>query len=364
MSETSLPAQQVKSGPPAPLLKGPQRAAIILSLLEPDTARGLASEFDDGRIDRAVQTFENLGMVGRRDLLETIALFIEALDGDIPVVAGGQKKAQALADTLISFGTDDGPLALDLDLGGASAGSIDADADAEAIWAYVQGLEPEELARLLRGERPALLAAVLQRVDRLAAGVVLQKLDPETATEVVRLIIAGRKPASTTYDAIAEALRLQATDKLADAGEVDEDATGELAEAFNTMPAASQDAILQPLREKLPEETKRLEGRLFRFAILHERLPKTIVPTIFREIDQKTLDTALKHGLVEHGETAEFLLASISQRLAEQIRERIDELPPISAKDGEAAQTAIIRQLIAWSEEDRFAFKPPPDEEE
>jgi flagellar motor switch protein FliG len=79
---------------------------------------------------------------------------------------------------------------------------------------------------------------------------------------------------------------------------------------------------------------------------------------IFREVDRKVLDPAMKHALNVHTETAEFLFASISQRLAEQIRERIEEHPPISADEGEDAQAELLSTLIDWSEEERFAFKP------
>ncbi|GGY51565.1 FliG C-terminal domain-containing protein [Parvularcula lutaonensis] len=359
MSETSLPAEPQRSAVPGTILRGPERAAVILSLLEPEVARGLAAHFDEGRIERAVATFESLGMVAKRDLLETVAQFIAALDGPVPVVAGGQKKARALANALTAANEDD-PQAKQLDKPELEGSLADA-SDAEAVWQHVRQLSPEQLAALLKGERPALLAAVLQRVSRLAAGTVLETLDPAVATEVVRLIIDGRTPAPRTYDAIAHVLKRQA-DRITGPVEEARDATRELAEAFNTMPAAAQDAILQPLRQDLPDLTQKLENRLLRFAILQERLPKTVVPTIFREIDDKVIDKALKHALQHHPDTAEFLLASISQRLAEQIRERVEELPPVPPAEGEAAQTEIMRTLIRWAEEDRFTFKPPPDE--
>ena len=84
-----------------------------------------------------------------------------------------------------------------------------------------------------------------------------------------------------------------------------------------------------------------------------------MVPTFFREIDNVISDKALAHAMRTQPEVAEFLLGSISQRLAEQIRERIEDRPPVSPAEGENAQALIMSELIAWSEADRFAFKTP-----
>lgn len=338
-----------------------QRAAIILSLLEPENARNIAERFDEGRIDRAIKAFESLRMVGRKDLLSTIRTFTTALEGDFPVVAGGQRRAYALAEALMDDAAfagargEEPPMLED-------QGSLDDGADAEAVWAYVRALDPAKIGALLRKERPAVVAAVLQRISTESATAVLDALADEAATEVVRLVLSGRQPAPPTYNAIAESLRRNAADRIAEADQPSANPADQLAEVFNIMAASRQDAILEPLRDKQPALIENLESKLLRFALLHERLPKTIVPTLFREVDNKVLDPALKLGLQDHKETAEFLLGSISQRLAEQIRERLEDAPALKSGEGEDAQTEVMKTLIAWSEEGRFSFKPPPTE--
>ncbi|MEM7518201.1 MAG: FliG C-terminal domain-containing protein [Planctomycetota bacterium] len=362
-STAKAPVPAANATPPAELhLSLPQRAAIILSLLEPDNARSIAEHFDEGRVDRAVEAFESLRMVGRRDLLATIKAFTTALEGDFPVVAGGQRRASVLAEALMdkaSLAIHEGeePPVLE------NQGSVDEGADAEAVWAYVRALDPAKIGALLRKERPAVVAAVLQRISTESATAVLDALVDESATEVVRLVLSGRQPAPPTYNAIAESLRRNAADRIAEANQPSANPADQLAEVFNVMTASRQDAILEPLRVKQPGLVESLEGKLLRFEILHERLPKTIVPTLFRELDNKVVDPALKLGLQSHKETAEFLLGSISQRLAEQIRERIEESPALKPGEGEDAQTEIMKTLIAWCEEGRFTFKAPPTEE-
>ncbi|MEM9809701.1 MAG: FliG C-terminal domain-containing protein [Pseudomonadota bacterium] len=355
MSETPLsPPPPSAQAPVIHHLSSAQRAAIILSLLDPEEARQLAQSFDPGAVDRAVAAFESLRIVDRGSILEAIATFVTTVKDHIPVVAGGARQAEKLASRLAALTHNDGteaPPALE------DRGSLDAGADAEAVWAYLRRLEPEQLATLLQAERPAVIAAVVQRLDRKGGSTILQMLPDEIAVNVVRIVMNGRQPAPRTYDAIAESLRRNAPGRLAEAENPQADPSGQLAEIFNTLPAARQETLLAPLRGELPDETKAVESKLLRFAILHERLPRTIVPTVFREITQDVLDKALKHGLAHHSETTEFLFGSISQRLAEQIRERIEEMPRVSEEDGEAAQTELMGALLSWAEEGRFTFK-------
>ncbi|MEM7740075.1 MAG: FliG C-terminal domain-containing protein [Pseudomonadota bacterium] len=362
MSETALAAQAPDETRQLdfPALTGAQKAAVILSLLDPDNARSLAEGFDDGAADKAIEAFQNLRVVDKRVILETIATFVAAVQDDVPVVAGGMRRAEQLAEALApqSFEMMD---MMDMASGFEGAGSIDEGADAEAVWTYVRELEPIQLATLIGGERPAVIAAVVQRLDKKSGSSVLGQLEQDTAVQVVKQVMTGKQPAPRTYDAIAESLRRNAGGRLSEAEAPEGDPSEQLAEMFNCLPAAKQDAILEPLRTELPEETKRVEERLMRFGLLHERLPKTFVPTIFREAPQDVLDRALKHGLEHQTEAADFLLGSISQRLAEQIRERIDEMRKISQTEGETAQTELLGLLFGWAEEGRFEFKEEED---
>jgi flagellar motor switch protein FliG len=122
--------------------------------------------------------------------------------------------------------------------------------------------------------------------------------------------------------------------------------------------------MLEEIRTSLPEKAEAIEAAIVRFSSLPERLPKTIVPQLFRELDETTLDHALSLAERKDPQVTEFFFSCISQRLAEQIRERIAEKPRAAEADGEAGQAALMMTLFAWAEEGRFAFKNPADAEE
>jgi len=339
-------------------LTNAQRAAIILSLLDAEQARDLAQRFDRGRTDRAIAAFEQLPMVDRATLMSVIEAYLDAISGAAPLVAGGPRRAHQLADILAkppALTNDNSPKMDD------NSGSIDDDADAEAVWAYVRALPQEKIAKLVAGERPAIISAVVNQLDADSSSAVLARLPGEKASAVVRQMLSGREPSSKTYDAIAESLRRVAPDRLASNDSASFDPLA-IANIFNRMPAKRQVEILEPLKSLIPEQVGAVEEFLLSFPNLPERLPRTVVPTVFRELDNKVIDTALGYALTDQPDAAEFLLGSISQRLAEQIRERVEELPKPKAADGEEAQAEIMRILIEWSEEGRFQFKFPDPE--
>ena len=95
------------------------------------------------------------------------------------------------------------------------------------------------------------------------------------------------------------------------------------------------------------EEVRRT---IFTYAHIPARVAPRDVPKLLRVVDPTVLVTALAFG----GEAvAEHLLANISQRMAQSLREEMAERGPIRAKDGEAALTSVvtaIRQLEAAGE--------------
>ena len=77
---------------------------------------------------------------------------------------------------------------------------------------------------------------------------------------------------------------------------------------------------------------------------LPARLNPRDAPKITRLVDQPQLVTALAAAMGKPGleEAADFILANISQRLAQGLREEMGARGRVKDKDAEAAMTAII----------------------
>ncbi|WP_162178354.1 FliG C-terminal domain-containing protein [Parvularcula oceani] len=325
-----------------------ERVAVILSLLEPDMARSLAEELEYGGVDRVVTAFENMGTLPRPVILQVIASFVADLRNPNPFVRGGQRQAQALAERLvpapeIDFDSIVQPVAFGIGEG----------ASPEAVWSYVAEMPPEDLAATLADERPAVIAIVLTRLPEAKGAALLNALREPLAVAAVRHIASGRSVSGETLDAIAESLRVRASAPDQAQGT---DGSATLTALLNRCPLSRQEAVLAPLRESAAETAERVEAALLRFDTLADKLPRTAAPILFREAEQRVLDTALRYGAEASPEATNFLYSNISQRLAEQIRERVASLPMPSEEEGERAQAELIATLLEWAEDGRFSI--------
>jgi len=88
------------------------------------------------------------------------------------------------------------------------------------------------------------------------------------------------------------------------------------------------------------------------------------IPKLTREVDQKVLVTALASASAgELGPAADFILDNMSKRMADALREEIQEIGAIKPRDGEDAMTQVviaIRQLEAAGE---ITLKTSDDED-
>jgi flagellar motor switch protein FliG len=92
---------------------------------------------------------------------------------------------------------------------------------------------------------------------------------------------------------------------------------------------------------------------IFTFANIPARIPPRDVPKIVKAVEGKAMTTAIAAALTRDPKTAEFLLANMSQRLAQQLREDAQALGTIkdaAAEDAFSAVVAAIREMEAAAE--------------
>ena len=336
----------------APALTPAARVAVVLSLLPPEEARALAQRLDPGTVERVIAAYEAMGALPRPVVLQVIARFVAEMASPHPSVRGGARQARALLGALAPPSAEaDG--ASPADVGADPAERLAEGATPEAIWAHVEAMTPEALASLFAQERPAVIAAAVPRLSEAKAGDLLTALSEEAAVAVARLLAGGRPVSPPALDAIAESLRVRAQD-----GPAPEENAGEtqLIALLNRCPFTRQEVVLRALRDVDEPLAGRVEEGLLRIDSLPDRLPRTAVPMVFRELAPGVLDPALRYASEANPKAADYLFSNISQRLAEQIRERVAALPMPSEEEGEKAVASLIGTLLGWAQENRFAL--------
>ena len=148
-------------------------------------------------------------------------------------------------------------------------------------------------------------------------------------------------------DAIAAQLDTQRVTAF-DSGPVDR-----VGAILNFAASATRDHVLTGLDETDGEFAEQVRRAIFTFANIPDRIDARDIPKVMREVDQPTLVKAIAAATGAEAAAAEFLLANISQRMADSMREMAREAGPVSLAEAEAAMTdvvAVIRRMEAAGE--------------
>jgi flagellar motor switch protein FliG len=124
---------------------------------------------------------------------------------------------------------------------------------------------------------------------------------------------------------------------------------------LNVSAALTREDVLAGLQEEDAGFAELVRKAIFTFVHLPKRVLGRDVPKIIRLVDQPVLVTAITgaQGNAEQQAAAEFLLANMSQRMAQGLREEMAARGKVKEKEAEEAMAIIInavRQLEAAGE--------------
>ena len=333
---TTLPSLPPLSGPPS--LTRLQKAAVIYRMLGT-----LGMPLPDGALTPEEQA-ELQGAIGGLDGLEPGTLaqvvdeFLSALSAP-PAPAPQPAHAGALPDLAMA------PLPELPAFEPPASGAAVEDGDS---WMRVIGREDSALLSLIEAEAPEVGAVLLSKLKVSRAADLLSRLPGPLARRVTYCVSLIGDIAPETVARIGDAL---AGDFEHDAPRAFSDGPVERVGAIlNFSRAATRNDVLEGLVETDPTFAEAVRKSIFTFANIPARIGPRDVPKIIKEVDRKDLLTALAGaaGSEDLQRSAGFLLANISQGMADALRDEITELGDVAEADAEAAMTevvAVIRRL-------------------
>lgn len=331
---TGVPADPQQSrGKPAPLpLSKAQKAAIIIGILGPDGAGPILEQLDEMSLRRFARAMGKLRRVEPEVVNATIMEFIEELDRMDRMVSGGMKHARELLQDYVAEAT----LASILD---------DADiASDKNVWKALDKIDDQALAEFLSGEHPQTAAVVLSKLSAEHAAKILGRVDAARAREMV----LGLSKASALDQSVIEAIAFSVgEDFLAtrrSGGETFKPAE-RIGTIMNYTRADIRQSVLGFLGETQPELADAVKSTMFTFQDIHERIERRDMAAIVRSIDQEMLLRALKGAEENAPEVHEFILGSISSRVAEQLREALGEIEKVKIREVEEAQNGMLKRI-------------------
>jgi len=227
-------------------------------------------------------------------------------------------------------------------------------------WEKIRALAHDSLLDIINREAPEVSAVLLSKLDTRKAADLLGQLPGDQARA---LTLSISRTAGIRTDAVARignalAEQLQDTPDIA----FSETPSRRVGAMLNMSPAATRDALLQQIEATDAHFAAEVRQSILTFADLRQRLPENAVARVLREVDQPTLVVALQYGVQSGGadaDSAEFLLAGLSRRMAEAVRGEMAECGVIPETYGEEAQNAIIGATRQLEEGGEIALPPP-----
>jgi flagellar motor switch protein FliG len=318
---------------PARLLTKRQKAAIVVRLLRAEGVQISLADLPDHLQVGLIEDMSAMRYVDRATLRTVIEEFLTELDGIGLAFPGGMTGALAVLDGTVSIAT-----ATRLRRQSGLGSAIDP-------WQRLAELDAERLLPILQEESVEIGAVMLSKLKVSKSAELLGLLPGERARRITYAVSQTGGIAPDTVDKIGAALVAQLD---AQAPRAFEDEPVERVGAIlNFSPAATRNAVLEGLDDQDSGFADQVRRAIFTFANIPARIDPRDVPKVTREVDAQVLITALAAAAAreEEAEAAEFVLANMSQRMAAQLRDEMEQKGRIKEKDGEAAMTSVIAAI-------------------
>ncbi len=207
-------------------------------------------------------------------------------------------------------------------------------------WARISGMDIDALLPILEAESIEVSAVIMSKLKVSTAADLLGMLPGERSRRITYAIsLTGNispKVVQTIGMSIAEQLDT-VPEREFDSGPVER-----VGAILNFSPTATREDMLEGLQKSDAEFAEQVRKAIFTFANISERVDPRDVPKIARDVDPAALIMALVAAQSDEKIAADFILDNLSQRMADQIREEMQELGEVKQKDGEAAMTTVV----------------------
>jgi flagellar motor switch protein FliG len=220
------------------------------------------------------------------------------------------------------------------------------------VWQKLAKVSDDALADFLSREHPQTAAVVVSKFRPEHAARIVSRFEPELGREV----ILGLSRVASLDPHVVEAIGytmgsgILATHA---AGGKKSSPADRIGAIMNYTSPSVRDQILGQIETDQPEFAGEIRRKMFTLEDIPTRVPSRAVAAVVRSLNQATLLKALFVTRDSAPEIGEFILANISTRMAQQLREELGTITQVRRKDGERAQSEvirIIRDLVASGE--------------
>ncbi|WGR62528.1 flagellar motor switch protein FliG (plasmid) [Paracoccus ferrooxidans] len=207
-------------------------------------------------------------------------------------------------------------------------------------WDSIAALPPALLVELARTEAVEIGAVMFSKLPVPRAAEVFGLLEQERARQIAYAMSLTGGITPEALQRIGRAL-LHAADAVPQPA-LEGKAGEKVGAILNFSPSSMRDGVLAGLEDDDAAFAGEVRKTIFTWAHIPRRIDRRDIARILREVDNPVLLKALAGARGPARETVDFLLGGISSRLAESMREEIEALGKVSARDAEEAMDQVV----------------------
>ncbi|WP_293446501.1 flagellar motor switch protein FliG [Persephonella sp.] len=314
-------------------LKGPEKAAILLSLLPEETTVTIFKHLKEHEIERLIKQILAIEPPSKEIAKQILEEAFEALREIAPIKIAPENLKKILEQALP-------PDKLEKLL--ADTLTVE---EGKAIFRELEKMDPKFVANIIQNEHPQVIALILSQLKPVKAAEIIQYLPKRLGVtnvqeEVIKRIASIEKISSDMLKMVANTLE----EELLTIGAGKEETLSGVdiaAEIVNVLPKELGQEILEEIRKENPSLADTIEEKMFKFEDI-VKLDNRAIIEILKVVDKNDLLIALKGAPPE---IMDKFLSNMSKRAAQMFLEDMEILGPVKKSDVENARKKIIATI-------------------
>ena len=314
-------------------------SAIFLMSLGEEEAAEVFKHLSPKEVQRLGETIARSRTITREKVEEVVAKFTEVASRQSLLVSDTGDYVKAVLRR--ALGDDKASLLIDRILQGGDISGIES----------LKWMDPLSVAELLRNEHPQIVAAILVHLDSEQSANVLKQLTERQRNEVMLRVATLEGIQPTALKDLNEVL----FKVLAGGDKIRKTSLGGVkaaAEIINFLGANIEGTVIESIRGHDSDLAQKIMDKMFVFDDL-QNLDNKSMQLVLKEVASDSLIVALKGAAPE---LKEKILANMSTRAAEAMREDLESRGPMRLSEVEAQQKEILKTVRRLSEEGQIVL--------
>lgn len=317
-----------------------QRAAVIIAVLGEDAARPIVEKLDDAALARVVAALENISVLARDQLAEIVIDFLTQLRANSGALRGGRGKARELMSGLVD------PARLNALFGTEEVAETSRTEEGQDAWSRLRSREPRQVAEYLGRLSPNVIALILRKLDPGASSSILCLLPDDKVSPTLGHMVEAAKPDPGIDSVLERMIEIEFLNQNEESSGSGEEYLESIGEVLSLIPDKKRDSLVDFLRTQHEEKLAVIQKGLFTIEAIPDILPRNSVPVVFKEIDGDRMAKVLASLRATYPQVSDYLLGNISSRMAEQLRDQIQEIPDVLQEEADNLQREFLTTLM------------------